>query len=91
MQTNTMEQWTPIALILFGIANQWLFGFRNIPSQLTHLLILSIGVILFLMGCGCKPEWSPSFFIPLGMFILALRGAASYSRDVKIAPKSDTL
>ena len=90
-----MELWTPIATQIIGYGAQWLFALQRFPSSLTYALITALAVVLYLMGCDCKPTWDSKFFISAAGWILLLlqsiRGAAAMAKNAKAAPGSNTL
>jgi hypothetical protein len=90
-----VETWTPIATTVLGYLVQWLFGIKKIPAALVYMLIGCASVLLYLMGCDCKPTWDRAFFVSAGGWCLllfqAVRGMAGMSKDAKTAPKTDSL
>jgi len=85
-----MDQWTPIATLIIGYGAQWMFGFKNIPTALTWGVVVALAIVLYLMGCDCKPTWNSAFFISAGGWILlitqAIRGSAGMSKSVGAPP-----
>lgn len=86
-----MDAWTAVAGAAMGYFVQWLRAFERIPNAVGHVIIVVAAITLFLMGCNCHPVWGPAFFLPLFTFVLSLRGAAAYAKDMKAAPKTDSL
>lgn len=90
-----MEAWTPVATTLLGYGAQWLFGIKNIPNSVTYMLITVMAVVLYFMGCDCKPEWTSRFFISSAGWVLlitqAIRGMAAMSKNTGAAPQTDSL
>ena len=90
-----MNDFTPLAQLALGYAWQWTRGPKHVPNWTGYVFFCVASVaVWYWMTPDAIPQLGTDWrqaTAKIVSFALSVRGGASFSSDVKVAPKTDTM